>query len=167
LNKYAEQLKSGISVIIPAYNSAEILPELITSLQSTMEGFLDSYELILINDASPDNTWAVIEQLTNEYNWIYGVDLMRNYGQHNALLCGIHAAQYDVIITMDDDLQHPPHEIPKLLNKLAEGYDVVYGIPEHEQHGLWRDFASRITKIGLRIAMGVDIARNVSGGYCP
>jgi undecaprenyl-phosphate 4-deoxy-4-formamido-L-arabinose transferase len=87
---------------------------------------------------------------------------MRNYGQHNALLCGIRVAQYDIVITMDDDLQNPPTEVSKLLAKLEEGYDVVYGTPQAEQHGLWRDLASQITKIALQSAMGVDVARNVS-----
>jgi undecaprenyl-phosphate 4-deoxy-4-formamido-L-arabinose transferase len=87
---------------------------------------------------------------------------MRNYGQHNALLCGIRAAQYDVIVTMDDDLQHPPEEIPKLLAKLAEGYDVVYGTPEHQQHGFGRDVASWMTKLALQSVMGAEIAQNVS-----
>ena len=87
---------------------------------------------------------------------------MRNYGQHNALLCGIREAQYEIIVTMDDDLQHPPSEIHKLLDKLNEGYDVVYGTPQHEQHGLLRDLASQITKLVLQGSMGVDIARNVS-----
>lgn len=87
---------------------------------------------------------------------------MRNYGQHNALLCGIRAAKYDVIVTMDDDLQNPPEEIPKLLKKLDEGYDVVYGFPEKEQHGLWRDLASQITKIALKSTMGADTARHAS-----
>ena len=87
---------------------------------------------------------------------------MRNYGQHNALLCGIRVVRYDVVITMDDDLQHPPEEIPKLLAKLAEGYDVVYGTPEHEQHGFGRDFASWISKIALQNVMGAEIARKIS-----
>jgi undecaprenyl-phosphate 4-deoxy-4-formamido-L-arabinose transferase len=87
---------------------------------------------------------------------------MRNYGQHNALLCGIREAKHDVIITMDDDLQNPPEEIPKLLSKLAEGYDVVYGTPANEQHGLWRDLASQATKIALQGAMGAKTARKVN-----
>jgi undecaprenyl-phosphate 4-deoxy-4-formamido-L-arabinose transferase len=90
------------------------------------------------------------------------VNLMRNYGQHNALLCGIRAARGEVIVTMDDDLQHPPEEIPRLLSKLNEGFDVVYGTPEREQHGLLRDMASRITKIALQGAMGAKTARSVS-----
>jgi glycosyltransferase involved in cell wall biosynthesis len=87
---------------------------------------------------------------------------MRNYGQHNALLCGIRAAQHDVIITIDDDLQNPPEEIPRLLAKLSEGYDVVYGTPQKEQHGLWRDLASQVTKLALQSAMGAETARHVS-----
>ena len=88
--------------------------------------------------------------------------MSRNYGQHNALLCGIRAARGEVIVTMDNDLQHPPEELPKLLAKLEEGYDVVYGPPEREQHGLLRDLASRITKIALQGAMGAETARHVS-----
>ena len=73
---------------------------------------------------------------------------MRNYGQHNALLCGIRAARYDVVVTMDDDLQHPPEEIPQLLAKLAEGYDVVYGAPRERPHGLLRNLASHDDQAG-------------------
>lgn len=87
---------------------------------------------------------------------------MRNYGQHNALLAGIREAQYSVIVTMDDDLQNPPEEIPLLLAKLHEGYDVVYGTPAREQHGPWRDLASRVTKLVLQSAMGAETARKVS-----
>ncbi len=94
--------------------------------------------------------------------WVRGINMMRNHGQHNALLCGIRAAQYDTIVTIDDDLQNPPEEIPKLLAKLAEGFDVVYGTPEVEQHGLWRDTASKITKMALQSAAGAEVARNVS-----
>ena len=87
---------------------------------------------------------------------------MRNYGQHNALLCGIRAAKYDLVVTMDDDLQHPPEEIPRLLARLDEGFDVVYGTPKAEQHGLLRALASRITRLALRAAVGSDVAKNVS-----
>jgi undecaprenyl-phosphate 4-deoxy-4-formamido-L-arabinose transferase len=87
---------------------------------------------------------------------------MRNYGQHNALLCGIRAARFDTIVTIDDDLQNPPEEIVRLLDKLDEGYDVVYGTPAVETHGLWRDLASRVTKIALQSTMGAETARKVS-----
>ena len=81
-------------------------------------------------------------------------NLMRNYGQHNALLCGIRAARSSTRATMDDDLQHPPEEIHKLMAKLDEGFEVVYGFPEHEQHGLLRDVASGLTKLALQKSMG-------------
>jgi undecaprenyl-phosphate 4-deoxy-4-formamido-L-arabinose transferase len=122
----------------------------------------DEFELILVNDGSKDQSWEVICELSAGYPWICGVDLMRNYGQHNALLCGIRTAQYDIIVTMDDDLQNPPEEIPHLLEKFKEGYDVVYGTPDEEQHGFWRDIASRVTKMALKSAMSAEVARSVS-----
>lgn len=151
-----------LSVIIPVYRSEEILPELVRRLEGALVDNCEKFELILVNDCSPDGSWNVICDLAREHSWIVPINLMRNYGQHNALLCGIRAARYGVIVTMDDDLQHPPEEIPKLLAKIAEGYDVVYGAPEQEQHGLGRDFASWITKLALQNVMGADIARQVS-----
>ncbi len=87
---------------------------------------------------------------------------MRNYGQHNALLCGIRAARYEVTVTMDDDLQHPPEEIPRLWERLEEGFDVVYGAPLREQNGLLRGLASWLTRFALRAAVGPEVAKNVS-----
>jgi undecaprenyl-phosphate 4-deoxy-4-formamido-L-arabinose transferase len=87
---------------------------------------------------------------------------MRNYGQHNALLCGIRAARHEVIITMDDDLQNPPEEIPRLLLKLREGHDVVYGATPSGRQGLWRELASHVTRAVLRRAMQVEAANDVS-----
>lgn len=84
---------------------------------------------------------------------------MRNYGQHNALLAGIRAARHPIIVTLDDDLQHPPEEIPQLLQTLDEGWDVVYGTPVQEQHGFWRDVASQVTKLALQGTMGAETAR--------
>jgi glycosyltransferase involved in cell wall biosynthesis len=156
-----EGLKS-VSVVIPVYRSAQILPHLVARLSATLPACAGRFELILVNDGSTDDSWSAICDLAAECPWIVGVDLMRNYGQHNALLCGIRAARYEVIVTMDDDLQHPPEEIPKLLDKLAQGYDVVYGTPQTEQHGLWRDIASQVTKLTLQSAMGMTTARQVS-----
>ncbi len=151
-----------ISVVIPVYRSEAILPELVRRLESVLGAIAESFELIPVNDCSPDRSWEVISKLAEQYSWIRPINLMRNYGQHNALLCGIRAARYDVIVTMDDDLQHPPGEIPKLLEVLAGGYDVVYGTPEQEQHGLGRDFASWVTKLALQNVMGAEVARQVS-----
>ena len=155
-------LRPELSVVVPVYGSAPILPELVRRLAPELSRIASNYELILVNDSSPDRSWTVIEQLQAEHRWIHGINLMRNYGQHNALLCGIRAAKHDVIVTMDDDLQHPPEEIPKLLAMLAQGYDVVYGTPEHEQHGFGRDVASLLTKLALQNVMGAEIARQVS-----
>jgi undecaprenyl-phosphate 4-deoxy-4-formamido-L-arabinose transferase len=120
------------------------------------------FEIILVNDGSRDSSWATIESLALKHAEIIGIDLMRNYGQHNALLCGIRRSRYDVIITLDDDLQQPPEEIPRLLSKLDEGFDVVYGTPKQEQHGFWRNLGSRVTKAALGTATSASVAPMVS-----
>jgi glycosyltransferase involved in cell wall biosynthesis len=157
-----KRLLSGLSVVVPVYRSESILPELVQRLENALPEITSDFELILVNDSSPDGSWEVICHLLQQYPWIRAINLMRNYGQHNALLCGIRAARYGVIVTMDDDLQHPPEEIPKLLSVLDQGYDVVYGRPAQEQHGLLRDLASLTTKLALQSMMGAEIARQVS-----
>lgn len=160
--RWSAVIPMRLSVVVPVYNSERSLPDLARRLQPVLQACAVEYELILVNDGSHDHSWEVIVRLVQEYPWIHGINLMRNYGQHNALLCGINAAKYEVVVTMDDDLQHPPEEIPKLLEKLTEGYDVVYGTPVKEQHSLWRDLASQITKLALQSAMGVEVAPKVS-----
>jgi undecaprenyl-phosphate 4-deoxy-4-formamido-L-arabinose transferase len=88
---------------------------------------------------------------------------MRNFGQHNATLCGIRAARFPFVVTMDDDLQHQPEQIPVLIEPLLQGYDVVYGSPEAERHGFLRDIASQVTKLALQSVLGAQTARQVSG----
>jgi undecaprenyl-phosphate 4-deoxy-4-formamido-L-arabinose transferase len=151
-----------LSVVIPVYRSEAALPTLVQRIHPVLVALACKYELVLVNDGSPDRSWEVIEQLSAQHSWVRGIRLMRNYGQHNALLAGIRAARYDSVVTMDDDLQHPPEELPKLLAKMEEGFDVVYGPPEQEQHGMLRDLASWITKIALQSAMGAETARVVS-----
>src|SRR5207302_8844262 len=97
--------------------------------------------------------------LGETYQWVRGVSLMRNYGQHNALLCGIRAARYQIIVTIDADLQHPPEEIPRLLERLSEEYDVVYGTPLEKPHYWWRALTSRLAKLALQSAMGAETSR--------
>lgn len=152
----------SISIVVPVYNSESSLAALVASLENVLMECKSGFEVIFVNDGSTDKSWQKIEDLSQRYDWIRGINLMRNYGQHNAVLCGIRAANKEIVITMDDDLQNPPEEIPKLLDKLAEGYDVVYGTPEKEQHGFLRDFASKFTKLALKSSIGVDIARKVS-----
>ncbi len=152
----------GVSVVVPVYNSAEILPRLVARLAPVLEASGQPHELILVNDGSQDRSWIVIQELAARHEWLRGIGMMRNYGQHNALLAGIRAARFNVIATMDDDLQHPPEELPKLLTLFAEGFDVVYGTPLREQHGFLRDAASIITKLALQSSMGAKTARMVS-----
>lgn len=152
----------NVSVVIPVYNSESSLEELVRRLKPALESRADHYELVLVDDGSQDGSWNGVCEQAENHDWIRGMKLMRNYGQHNALLAGIRAARGDVIVTMDDDLQNPPEEIPKLLDKLNEGYDVVYGTPEKQQHGLWRNLASQVTKFALQGSMGIKTARNVS-----
>ena len=149
-------------MVVPVYNSAATLGKLVSRLEQVLGSVSDRFELLLVNDGSDDGSWAALEQLAQAHESVRAINLMRNYGQHNALLCGIRAARYDVVITLDDDLQNPPEEIPRLLAKLAEGYDVVYGSPHKEVHGLWRDVASQLTKLALQKAMGAETARRVS-----
>ncbi len=153
---------NGLSIIIPVYNSAEILPNLIQKLSEVVPGLAAEYELILVNDGSRDGSWEVIVRLKQEYPNLRAFNLMRNFGQHNALLCGIRSARYDTIVTMDDDLQHPPDQIHLLLQELQKGYDVVYGRPLQEQHSLWRDTASLFTKLAMKNFMGAASARSIS-----
>ncbi|HEY4357720.1 MAG TPA: glycosyltransferase family 2 protein [Acidobacteriaceae bacterium] len=152
----------SVSVVVPVYNAESSLRELIDRLTAVFHEGGARAEFILVNDGSSDASWAMIESLAASNQDVRGIDLMRNFGQHNALLCGIRSARHEVIVTLDDDLQNPPEEIPKLLRRLSEGYDVVYGTPLKEAHGLLRDCASKVTKLALQSAMGADNARNVS-----
>jgi undecaprenyl-phosphate 4-deoxy-4-formamido-L-arabinose transferase len=156
------QLQHCVSVVVPVYNSQESLPLLIERLEPVIRPEQTGSEVILVDDGSVDQSWQVIERLAIAHPFVRGMRLMRNYGQHNALLSGIRAAHHDVVVTIDDDLQNPPEEIPKLLSRLDEGYDVVYGTPAREQHGLWRDVASRTTKLVLQKAMGAATAEKIS-----
>jgi undecaprenyl-phosphate 4-deoxy-4-formamido-L-arabinose transferase len=151
-----------LTVVIAVYNAEASLPELCRRLSEVLPRVATQHDIILVNDGSRDRSWEVISELSSRLPTVHGLSLMRNYGQHNALLCGIRAAKYDVIVTLDDDLQHPPEEIPRLLACLDEGFDVVYGAPEKEQNGLMRALASRITRLALRAAVGADVAKNVS-----
>ena len=149
------------SVVISVYKGEATLEPLVARLAAVLPGLSEHYEVILVNDGSPDQSWKVITSLVGKYAGVRGINLMRNYGQHNATLCGVRAARYEVIITMDDDLQHPPEEIHCLLEKLAEGYDVVYGVPRRRPHAWWRNLGSSLTKRTVSMVVGSRILRNV------
>jgi len=155
------RLPTGISVVIPVYNSEDSLGALCSELLPALRGCAVPYEVIFVNDGSKDASWGRVTTLSAAHPEIRGIRLMRNFGQHNALLCGIREARYDTTVTMDDDLQHPAGEIPRLLEALG-GADVAYGTPRHEPHDLWRGVASRVTKRALQSVMGAETARKVS-----
>lgn len=152
----------GVSIVIPVYNSSQILPELVEQLSHVLPNLHINFELVLVNDGSQDNSWPIIEEICEKYIWVRGICLMCNYGQHNATLAGIRSVKYNITVTLDDDLQHPPNQIQQLINKLSDGFDVIYGTPKAEPHGVFRGIASRILKISLRNALGAETARNVS-----
>ncbi len=152
----------AVSVVIPVYESARILPALLGRVTAVLDRLGGAWEVILVNDGSRDESWKAIQTACASRPEVHGIDLMSNFGQHNALLAGIRAARHDVVVTMDDDLQNPPEEIPRLLDALTEGVDVVYGTPSAARHGLVRNLASSLTKLALRSAMGVEIAGKVS-----
>jgi glycosyltransferase involved in cell wall biosynthesis len=151
-----------LSIVIPVYKGETLIEPLVAHLCETLPGFAAVYEVILVNDGSPDNSWPVIQRIVHQYKWVRGISMMRNYGQHNATLCGVRAARYDVIVTMDQDLQHPPEEIPLLLAKLEEGYDVVYGSPQKLPQGFWRNVMTASIKWILAKVIGLPAVRNVS-----
>ena len=157
-----EPIPEGISVVIPVYNSASNLDELTARLELALQPFNVPFEAVLVNDGSRDESWTTICRLRERYTWLRAINLMRNYGQHNALLCGVRSARFATIVTLDDDLQHPPEEIGLLLTKLNAGCDVVYGTPIHQKHTLWRNLASYFTRLALQSTMGVENARKVS-----
>ena len=155
-------LAPGISAVIPVHRSEKSLPLLLPRLTAVLDAVASAHEIILVDDGSPDRSWDAIATAAKKDDRVRGIRLMRNFGQHNALLVGIRAAQYQIIVTLDDDLQNPPEEIGRLLEQLTDDVDVVYGSPISEKHSLWRSAASRITKFALQEAMGAPAARSVS-----
>jgi undecaprenyl-phosphate 4-deoxy-4-formamido-L-arabinose transferase len=147
-------------VVVPVYNSEGSLRALVERTHGAL--FDRIHEIVLVNDGSTDESWPVIRSLSTAGSSVRGLALMRNYGQHNAVLAGVRAARGSVIVTMDDDLQHPPEEIPKLLGALTGDYDVVYGTPERLPHSTFRNVSSWLTKLVLQKAMGAETARHVS-----
>ena len=151
-----------VTVLIPVYRGEATLRELHRQLSTALPSLTDSHEIIFVEDCGGDGSWRVIAEIAARDPNVRGILMSRNFGQHNALLAGIRAARHDVIITMDDDLQHPVSEVAAMLAALTPELDVVYGAPMREQHGLLRNMASRLTKLALSEAMGAETARSVS-----
>jgi len=136
-----------LSFVIPVYGSEKVLPELVKRLDAvmqTMAATRSNYEVIFVCDCSPDRSWAVIEQLAATHPWVRGILLRMNAGQHNALMAGFAEARGQVVMTMDDDLQHSPSDVPVLLAELDSGRDVVYARFRNRQHASWKIWGSRL-----------------------
>jgi glycosyltransferase involved in cell wall biosynthesis len=149
-----------LSVVVPVYNSEATLDALVLRLASTLAG--SNYEILLVNDGSRDGSWASIERLARTVPEVRGIDLVRNSGQHNATLCGIRLARGEMVVTIDDDLQYRPEDIPLLLERLVNGVDVVYGKAVSGEWGRLRNLASKLMKSALRTAIGASTAEMVS-----
>jgi glycosyltransferase involved in cell wall biosynthesis len=143
---YTSDAELELSVVIPVYRSATTVELLLRRVAGVLAPITSRYEIILVEDCSPDDTWQAIERARLAYDeHVVAVQLMRNYGQHNALMCGLRMARGSIVVTMDDDLQNPPEEIPKLLARLDEGgYDLVYGTTGQREHASWRNLGATL-----------------------
>jgi len=136
-----------LSIIIPVYNSSLCLKQTVQKLVSTITGLSVSYQIILIDDGSSDNSWSVIKDLKSGNENITAIRFNKNFGQHNALLCGINVVDANYIVTMDDDLEQNPDDIIKLYDSIKAGnYDLVYGMPVNIRKGLVRIAVTKIYK---------------------
>ncbi len=144
-----------VSFVIPCYQSALTLEGVVEEIRKTMEGLAEySYEIILVNDASPDPTMEVIRKLCGRYENITGVSLARNFGQHSALMAGFRQVTGDIVICLDDDGQTPACDAGKFLEKIRAGNDVVYARYSNKQHSAFRNFGSRLNEIMTRFMLG-------------
>ena len=131
-----------LSIVVPVYRSAECLSELARRVQAALDGRFRTYELILVNDASPDDSWRVISTLVETHTFVVGVNLRKNVGQDNAIMAGLHHAKGATVVIMDDDLQHDPADIPALVQALSADVDVAYAAFDHKRQALWKNAGS-------------------------
>ena len=144
-----------VSFVIPCYCSQDTIGSVVEEIERTMPSLPQyDYEIILVNDCSPDNTFSVLSALAEKDGRITTVDLTRNFGQHGALMAGFHHCRGDIVVCLDDDGQTPADEVGKLLSKLEEGYDVVYASYEHKQHSKFRNWGTRINNKMTEIMLG-------------
>lgn len=144
-----------ISFVIPCYNSSYTIKSVVSEINSTMN-LLNNYvyEIVLVNDCSPDNTFEVIKKLALEDEHIISLNLAKNVGQHAALMAGFHYVAGDIVVCLDDDGQTPANEVEKLIDKIEEGYDVVYASYENKQHSGFRNWGSSVNSKMTEIMLG-------------
>ncbi|CCE24416.1 glycosyltransferase family 2 protein [Methylotuvimicrobium alcaliphilum] len=145
------------SVVIPVYKSANCLPELANQLKKVFEELKNDYEIIMVDDCSPDESWSVITEIARTHPHFKGVQLLKNSGQTRATMTGIRIAKGDVVITMDDDLQHDPQLIPHLLEEMEKdgGYDGVFAYFPKKKHATYRNVGSKLIRWINAHAFGV------------
>lgn len=143
----------SLSIVVPVYRSAGVLPELHRRITETLAQLNEDYEILLVEDCGGDNSWEVIEEIAQRDPHVRGITLSRNFGQHAATICGISNAQGKYIITLDDDLEHPPEAIPQLIAKAREGYALVYGVFRNRTHSPWRNLTSGLARYAFNKAI--------------
>ena len=149
------EVKETVSFVIPCYRSEQTVGNVVEEIRTTMEGLSDyNYEVILVNDSSPDATMDTIRTLCNTYPFVTGIDLAKNFGQHAALMAGMRQSKGDIVVCLDDDGQTPADEVGKLLQKLKEGYDVCYASYGKKQHSGFRNFGSKVNELMTRMMLG-------------
>lgn len=143
-----------VSFVIPCYRSEHTLKGVVSEIETTMEK-MDKYEydIVLVNDCSPDHTFQVIRELCSEKAYVRGISFSRNFGQHAALMAGLRHSDGDYVICLDDDGQTPASEVGKLFQKLEEGWDAVYAKYEHKQHSAFRNLGSKVNEMMTRIML--------------
>ena len=154
-------LEIGISLVCPVYCSAQTLRILVDQICACLNGVY-KFEILLIDDRSPDSSWLEIVQISRENSAVRGIRLGRNVGQHGALLAGIRSARFDKIVTIDDDLQNPPSEVIKLVQTLDSNGGVVYGVSADVKQKMWRRASSIGAKQLFKKFLGFDSAVNIS-----
>ncbi|NBT21051.1 MAG: glycosyltransferase [Actinobacteria bacterium] len=151
----------AVSVVVPTFRSPATLPLLVERIIKC-GWFTHQSELVIVDDGNDDDTWLVILGLAERNTQVRGLRLGRNFGQHAALLAGVREARNRIIVTLDDDLQNPPEEVPKMLAALTNEFDVVYGLPARRRQSPWRNFASMGSKRFMRHALGFLHATDIS-----
>ena len=140
-------MKTHISAVIPVFNSEKTVRKVVERTLQVFSKINGDHEVILVNDGSSDGSWKVISQLASEHASVKAFNLLKNYGQHAANLCGFRASSGEYVVTLDDDLQNPPEEIEKLLEKAVQGHDLVFGEFEQKKHSLFRRLGSSVVQL--------------------
>ena len=146
---------SKISFVIPCYRSEHTIEAVVAEIMDKMKGIaVYDYDIFLVNDCSPDNTFSVIKQICEKYNNVTGISLAKNFGQHAALMAGLRKSDGDIVVCLDDDGQTPADEVGSLIDAIEQGSDVVYASYDLKQHSAFRNFGSHINDIMTRMMLG-------------